>query len=223
MVYDAAREVAVLFGGALSCTNRQPLADTWEFDGEDWHQVATPSSPPPRYHAGLAYDSTRQVVVLFGGTNSLTPYNDTWEYDGTTWVQRFPPSPPPGCSFAGVLFGRVRNLGFGSPKRPLLEPRGRAEKLSHDNKVMALRSTRGLLVDFPPTRRRMTLFDRITFTPGVMGGRACIRGMRITVALVVNLVANGMTTEEILAEYPDLVAEDIEQALKYTPFPMRPS
>jgi uncharacterized protein (DUF433 family) len=64
---------------------------------------------------------------------------------------------------------------------------------------------------------------RITFTPGVMGGRACIRGMRISVALVVNLVANGMSTEEILAEYPDLVAEDIEQALKYRSFPMRPS
>ena len=61
----------------------------------------------------------------------------------------------------------------------------------------------------------MTMFDRITFTPDVMAGRACIRGMRITVALVVNLVANGMSTEEILVEYPDLVAEDIEQALKY--------
>jgi len=64
----------------------------------------------------------------------------------------------------------------------------------------------------------MTMFDRITFTPGLMGGRACIRGMRITVALVVNLVANGMSTDEIIAEYPDLVAEDIEQALKYASF-----
>ncbi|HEX5042899.1 MAG TPA: DUF433 domain-containing protein [Candidatus Polarisedimenticolaceae bacterium] len=61
----------------------------------------------------------------------------------------------------------------------------------------------------------MTMFDRITFTPGLMGGRACIRGMRITVALVVNLVANGMSAQEILAEYPDLVPEDIHQALKY--------
>jgi len=64
----------------------------------------------------------------------------------------------------------------------------------------------------------MTMFDRITFTPGLMGGRACIRGMRITVALVVNLVANGMTNQQILAEYPDLVAEDIEQALRYASF-----
>jgi uncharacterized protein (DUF433 family) len=59
------------------------------------------------------------------------------------------------------------------------------------------------------------MFDRITFDPGVMGGRACIRGMRITVALVVNLVANGMSTEDIIREYPDIEAEDVRQALQY--------
>lgn len=59
------------------------------------------------------------------------------------------------------------------------------------------------------------MFDRITFDPAVMGGRACIRGMRLTVALVVNLVANGMSTEDIIREYPDLEAEDIRQALQY--------
>ena len=46
------------------------------------------------------------------------------------------------------------------------------------------------------------MFDRISFDPKIMGGRACIRGMRLTVSLLVNLVANGMTTEEILSEYP---------------------
>jgi uncharacterized protein (DUF433 family) len=59
------------------------------------------------------------------------------------------------------------------------------------------------------------MFDRITFDTAVMGGRACIRGMRITVALVVNLVANGMSTEYILREYPDLESEDIREALQY--------
>ena len=58
-------------------------------------------------------------------------------------------------------------------------------------------------------------FDRITFAQNIMGGRACIRGMRITVSLLVNLVANGMSTAEILAEYPDLEADDIQQALAY--------
>ena len=61
----------------------------------------------------------------------------------------------------------------------------------------------------------MTEFDRITFDPNVMGGRACVRGMRITVALIVNLVANGMTVEEIIEAYPYIEAEDIRQALRY--------
>jgi len=59
------------------------------------------------------------------------------------------------------------------------------------------------------------MFDRITFDPMVMGGRACIRGMRITVALIVNLVANGMSPENIIREYPELDGEDIRESLQY--------
>lgn len=59
------------------------------------------------------------------------------------------------------------------------------------------------------------MFDRITFDPEIMGGRACIRRIRITVSLVVNLVANGMSPEEIIREYPELEREDIRQALQY--------
>jgi uncharacterized protein (DUF433 family) len=58
-------------------------------------------------------------------------------------------------------------------------------------------------------------FDRITFDPNIMGSRACIRGMRITVAQVVNLVANGMTIAEIIRDYPYLEEEDVRQALRY--------
>ena len=57
--------------------------------------------------------------------------------------------------------------------------------------------------------------DRITFEPGKMGGQACIRGLRVTVGLVVSLVAEGLPWEEILAEYPYLEDEDIRQALSY--------
>jgi len=57
--------------------------------------------------------------------------------------------------------------------------------------------------------------ERITFDPNVMGGQACIRGMRIPVSLIVNLVANGTGEAEIVAEYPDLEREDIRQTLRY--------
>lgn len=62
------------------------------------------------------------------------------------------------------------------------------------------------------------MFDRITFDRSIMGGRACIRGMRIPVSLILNLVANGMSNDEILLEYPDLVQEDIRQCLQYAAF-----
>jgi uncharacterized protein (DUF433 family) len=58
-------------------------------------------------------------------------------------------------------------------------------------------------------------FDRITFDPNVMGGRACIRGMRVTVSLIINLLANGMSEREIVEAYPYLELEDIRQALQY--------
>jgi uncharacterized protein (DUF433 family) len=59
------------------------------------------------------------------------------------------------------------------------------------------------------------MLNRITFEPRIMGGRACVRGMRITVAHIVNLVANGMSVEQIMKEHPDLEAEDVRQALSY--------
>ncbi len=61
----------------------------------------------------------------------------------------------------------------------------------------------------------MTRFERITFDSNVMGGRATIRGMRVTVSLIVNLVANGMSSEEIIEAYPYLEPEDLQQALQY--------
>jgi uncharacterized protein (DUF433 family) len=58
-------------------------------------------------------------------------------------------------------------------------------------------------------------FGRITFDKKIMGGKACIRGMRIPVSLVVNLVANGMDAVSIIREYPDLRPEDVKEALEY--------
>jgi uncharacterized protein (DUF433 family) len=60
--------------------------------------------------------------------------------------------------------------------------------------------------------------DRVTFDPDIMGGRACIRGMRITVALILNLIANEMSAEEIIQAYPYLELEDIYQAVRYAAY-----
>lgn len=58
-------------------------------------------------------------------------------------------------------------------------------------------------------------YERITTSPDVMGGVPCIRGLRFPVASVIAMVADGMTTDEILAEHPDLTGEDVHESLLF--------
>ena len=58
-------------------------------------------------------------------------------------------------------------------------------------------------------------FDRITQNPAVMGGKPCIRGMRVTVGMIVGQIGAGVSSEELLSDYPYLEKEDIMQALRY--------
>jgi uncharacterized protein (DUF433 family) len=59
------------------------------------------------------------------------------------------------------------------------------------------------------------MFERVTQRPDVMGGKACIRGLRVTVGMIVGQIGTGRTIEELLADYPYLEREDILQALRY--------
>lgn len=61
----------------------------------------------------------------------------------------------------------------------------------------------------------MEEFDRITRNPAVMGGKACIRGLRVTVGMIVGQIAEGATPDELLSEFPYIEREDITQALRY--------
>lgn len=96
LAYDIGRDRVVLFGGyywdgAVS----HVYADTWEYDGTTWTEIATPNAPAARACSDIAYDSSRGVVVLFGGSLiNGTRLNDTWEYDGTDWVQVVTPNAP---------------------------------------------------------------------------------------------------------------------------------
>ena len=61
----------------------------------------------------------------------------------------------------------------------------------------------------------MAQFERITRQPEIMGGKACIRGMRVTVGMIVGQIGAGQSVDQILANYPYLEREDIMQALRY--------
>jgi len=59
------------------------------------------------------------------------------------------------------------------------------------------------------------MFERITFDPEIMGGRACIRGMRIPVSAILGQIAHGASIDDVVAAYPDLDAEDVRAAIEY--------
>lgn len=59
------------------------------------------------------------------------------------------------------------------------------------------------------------MFDRITFDPAIMGGRACLRGMRIPVSVIVGQIAHGATVDDVLVGYPDLTEDDVREAIEY--------
>ena len=61
----------------------------------------------------------------------------------------------------------------------------------------------------------MATLDRITRDPAVMGGRPCIRGMRVTVGMIVGQIGSGVTIDDLLSDYPYLEREDVLQALRY--------
>jgi len=91
MVYDSARQVSLLFGGGRPAEppDSPDLGDTWQWDGQDWTQLAN-SGPIPRSHHAMAFDSSRNRTVLFGGTaqGQNSPLLDTWEFDGQEWTQQ---------------------------------------------------------------------------------------------------------------------------------------
>jgi N-acetylneuraminic acid mutarotase len=101
-VYDDVNKVVVLFGGrtgsAEGHVNR--TGETWEFDVNHgtWTQIFPDTSPSPRKHHALVYDSTNRKAIMFGGEISTGFSNETWSYDASTdsWTQLFPdlsPSP----------------------------------------------------------------------------------------------------------------------------------
>ncbi len=96
MSTDYARSRVVLYGGYDYTANNYAgviYGDTWEWDGVAWIQVAA-SGPSPRMQLAQAYDLSRQVTIVYGGTDAscFNCRKDTWEWDGSVWQQRLTPT-----------------------------------------------------------------------------------------------------------------------------------
>ncbi|MEZ6036527.1 MAG: kelch repeat-containing protein [Planctomycetota bacterium] len=89
MVFDSTHNNSVLFGGIFGAGNGTARGDTWTWNGTNWSQLSPATAPSPRGYHGMAFDQSRGVTVLFGGSSDIsTDFNgETWEFDGTTWTQ----------------------------------------------------------------------------------------------------------------------------------------
>src|SRR5207302_1203634 len=95
------------------------LHDTWQWDGARWTQTAPAVSPPAVAGGTMAYDNSRRVSVLFGGSGSAGNSSSTWEWDGTNWTPRGPATSPPARVWAAMTYdsarGRVVLFGGDGP------------------------------------------------------------------------------------------------------------
>jgi cysteine-rich repeat protein len=118
MAYDSRRRRVVLFGGSMF---GDPFEDTWEWDGTAWSKITTASHPPGRSKGLMTYDPVHGVIVLAGGSGSVSGVcspgcNDTWVYDGVDWQDVTPAGlVPADNSFHGMAWdtGSQRVLAVG--------------------------------------------------------------------------------------------------------------
>nr|HPQ41175.1 hypothetical protein [bacterium] len=114
MAYDACRDRLVVFGGVSGVTYDPYYSvefsdETWVFDGMTWMRMDPDHHPPVRYDAGMAYDSCRDAMVLFGGVDASSLRNDTWEYRGEDWIPTDPATGKPAArAGAGFCFDADR-------------------------------------------------------------------------------------------------------------------
>ncbi len=166
LVYDGARQEAVLFGG-LFAPPREPdvlRGDTWSWDGATWTEREV-EGPSPRYAHGMAYDPLRREVVLFGGKDRQGPRRDTWAWDGRRWEQRRPAQAPPARE---VLEGMVWD-----PRHEavvLLGGRGAEGELLTDMWSWDGADWRALPTSVPPGFQRAAAYDPSEGAIVVAGG-----------------------------------------------------
>jgi hypothetical protein len=100
MAWDPVRERVLVFGGQTTKASGGAVlhADTWEWDGEQWHELQPAHRPPARWGTAIATDPVRKRVVLFGGFVTQGIFggvsDETWEWDGSDWIQQTPAAAP---------------------------------------------------------------------------------------------------------------------------------
>lgn len=112
-VWDSARGEAVLFGGGIHRSVWEQLDDTWVWRDGAWTQMTPADKPSPRRTFGMAYDTARQRVVLYGGTLDAMAFSssdETWEWDGQNWTLRSSVGAPTAREHIRMVYDEARHV-----------------------------------------------------------------------------------------------------------------
>lgn len=109
VAYDTKRQRAVLFGGIAVWRGNETVYDssTWEWDGQDWHEMKPAISPPGRFLSAMAYDEISGTVIMYGGKNQNGSLADLWSWDGQNWKQLCPVCNPAGRYVHAMFYDPV--------------------------------------------------------------------------------------------------------------------
>jgi hypothetical protein len=177
--YDAARSRTVLYGGVPDSFFPIAAGGTWEYDGNDWAQITTASSPGPLEYPSMCYDSANSRVVLFGGIDpQIGGTSTTWVYNGSNWTAlSVAGTLPPARSRAKMVYDGSRGVCIlhggadpmtGSPMNDTWEFDGASWTDVTNGTAMSVRYGHGMAFD--AVRRQAVLFG------GVNGSFAGVTG-----------------------------------------------
>jgi len=112
MACNPTTNTLMLFGGVGGTGTGTLFNDTWLYDGANWFQTPTPTSPAAKFYMDIVCDRSRGVFVMYGGNATYTSpgVDQTWEFDGSTWTQRFPAANPGNLGLHAMVFDSVRNV-----------------------------------------------------------------------------------------------------------------
>jgi hypothetical protein len=113
MVFDQANDVTVFFGGGIN-SNETDYNDTWTWNGKTWNEVVpngAAGSPPARNGAGMVWDTSQNVAVLFGGNvTGFEQLSDTWEWNGDSWSNVTPSSGPAARCYFPMIYDQTNSV-----------------------------------------------------------------------------------------------------------------
>jgi hypothetical protein len=115
VAYDTKRQRAILFGGKSYWKiggQEEYESSTWEWDGQDWHEVTPLVSPPGRVNHEMIYDEERGEVLMYSGQNQNGILTDLWAWDGENWRQLCPVCNPEGRIFHKMFYDFEKKAVF---------------------------------------------------------------------------------------------------------------